>query len=195
MDPVRPDRYVTLICGPPCAGKSTLAQHLREPGDFVLDLDVIARRLGSPTGWRHETEVWQQAEGIYRAALNRLAAAEYGTVFVVRCLPNPWERHRVARGIRANRVLVINPGMATCLTRAKADRRPAGTYTVIRNWYRAYQPHPGDAPCLTQLPANAQSPAAAASPEGAGSIPTGKPGTGRIDRTRRNAVTTRRGKR
>lgn len=43
------DRHVTLICGPPVAGKTTLAKRLAQPGDLILDLDTIAKQLGSPT--------------------------------------------------------------------------------------------------------------------------------------------------
>lgn len=116
------DRYVTLICGPPCAGKSTLAQHLAKPGDFVLDLDVIARQLGSPTRWRHEPETQAHAEEMFLAALNRLARTDAVTAFVVRCLPNPWKRHKLARGIGAHRVMLIDPGKQTCLD--SGPRRP-----------------------------------------------------------------------
>jgi predicted kinase len=37
-------RQVTLVYGPPCAGKSTFVQERALPGDVVLDFDVIARR-------------------------------------------------------------------------------------------------------------------------------------------------------
>lgn len=37
---------VTIVCGPPCAGKSTYVDEHCEPGDVVLDWDTIVEDLG-----------------------------------------------------------------------------------------------------------------------------------------------------
>jgi energy-coupling factor transporter ATP-binding protein EcfA2 len=190
------DRYVTLICGPPCAGKSTLAAHLAGLSDdaVVLDVDVIARQLGSPTRWRHEPEIQAHAEGMFLAALNQLARTDAVTAFVVRCLPNPWKRHKLARGIGAHRVMLIDPGKQTCLDRARGDRRPIGTLTSIHDWYRAYAKHPGDTTCPSPRLPSVPSPAAVASLVAAGGT-LGVTGTDRTARTRPAAGMTRGGKR
>lgn len=44
---------IVLIAGPPCAGKSTYAQQHAEPGDMVIDYDLIAAAIGSPDHHDH----------------------------------------------------------------------------------------------------------------------------------------------
>lgn len=140
-------RWVTLITGPPCSGKSTLARKLAQPGDVVLDLDTIAQQLGSPTRWRHDQTTVQAAEECMTHALRRLARTEHVTAYVIRCLPDPRRRARLARAIRADTVHVLAPPIDEVLARAKRDGRPAGTATTIRQWYRAYRPSEVDCTC------------------------------------------------
>jgi predicted kinase len=135
---------VTLIAGPPCSGKTTLARQLARPGDVVLDLDTIAIRLGSPRRWQHSPEYVAQAEAHMHAALRRLATIQTAA-YVVRSLPHPRQRAQLARALHAT-VLVLNPGQAECIRRARADRRPRDTESAIRWWYRTYRPHPLDTP-------------------------------------------------
>lgn len=135
---------MTAICGPPVSGKTTLARKLAQPGDLVLDLDDIAVQLGSPRRWQHNPELVAQAEDHMRLALRRLATTQT-TAYVVRCLPHPAERAHLARALHAT-VLVLNPGQAECIRRARADHRPRGTESAIRWWYRSYRPHEVDTP-------------------------------------------------
>lgn len=134
-------RHVVVIAGPQCAGKSTFADQLaaERPG-IVLDLDVIARGLGSPRGWLHGEAVMARAERIYQGELGRIAAAEDVTAYVVRSVPSPRARAELAARVRADLVYVLDPGMGECLRRASADGRPAGTHAGIRQWYRRYGP-------------------------------------------------------
>ena len=39
---------VYLVCGAPASGKTTYVKQHKEPGDFVLDLDVLRQALGAP---------------------------------------------------------------------------------------------------------------------------------------------------
>lgn len=53
---------IVALCGPPCAGKTTLANNLSRPGDAILDFDDIARALGSPDPWMHPEPYRTMAE-------------------------------------------------------------------------------------------------------------------------------------
>jgi hypothetical protein len=125
---------VLIIAGPPCSGKTTLAQQLAGPGDVVLDRDDMARRLGSPRGWLHEYRYGRAAEEWMQRELRRLAWGVAGSAYVIRCLPR--ERDRIALAERLNAtVRLLDPGMNECIRRAIADGRPAGTVEGIRRWY------------------------------------------------------------
>lgn len=125
---------VVIIAGPPCAGKSTLAQRLAMPGDVVLDRDDMARRLGSPKWWMHDYRYGVAAERWMQRELRRLAWGVTGTAYVVRGLPRQHERDALAARLSAE-VRLLDPGMNECIRRAIADGRPVGTVDGIRRWY------------------------------------------------------------
>lgn len=142
-------RHVTLICGPPCSGKTTLARKLAQPDELVLDFDVIAQNLGSRQRWRHTAEpaIRQEAERLMHNALCRIAQDDHIRAIVIRSLPHPDKRAKLARAIRADEVYVLHPPVPEVLARAKRDGRPKGTATTIRQWYRQYRPSEVDTPC------------------------------------------------
>lgn len=129
-------RTVTLVVGPPCAGKSTYVARRAQPGDVVVDFDSIARRLGSPQRWVHP-EPWRTAAD--REVERMVAEVEVMTVgvaWVIRCLPSLADRAALGRRLAA-RVVVVDPGERVCL--ARAALRPSGTARAIRRWYWAAQ--------------------------------------------------------
>lgn len=135
---------MVFLCGPPCAGKTTLANQLARPGDVVLDYDTIARDLGSPTPWNHP-EPWRTtAEQEMQA---RIAHAHTtpgdGTAWVLRTVPRPSSRQALAEQWQAT-VYLLDPGERECRRRARADGRPSGTGQRIGDWYHRYRPWVGD---------------------------------------------------
>lgn len=134
-------RHVVLIAGPPCSGKSQLAQQLARanPG-IVLDRDVIAQGLGSTQGWMHDEATTQQAEQIMLAEIARIAEAHDITAYVVRSVPAPAQRMALAEELKASVVYLLNPGIGECMRRATEDDRPRGTHGGIRAWYQRYRP-------------------------------------------------------
>lgn len=135
---------VILLCGPPCAGKTTLAEQLAQPGDQVLDLDIIARELGSPARWVHPEPYRTQAEQRIRELMRQLPGTGPGTAYVIRSLPNPQHRAITAKMIKAIRCIVLNPGQAECIRRATVDGRPPTTVDAIADWYNHYRSWSGD---------------------------------------------------
>ena len=117
---------VVVLCGPPCAGKTTLAHQLARPGDTVLDYDPIARECGSPAHWLHPEPYRTMAEQElqYRLHSAYLTAGE-GTAWLLRTAPRPTSRASLATTWQAT-VYVLDPGERECRPRARAQgSRPA----------------------------------------------------------------------
>jgi tRNA uridine 5-carbamoylmethylation protein Kti12 len=140
---------VTLVCGPPCAGKTTLAQHHAhlDPNATVLDFDAIAVELGSPHRWDHPKPIREQAEQAMQHRMHTLPLDPDLHLYVIRTAPQPQQRTHLATLLHAHRVWVVDPGYQVCIARCRADRRPRGTESAIRRWYDRYEPAPVDTPC------------------------------------------------
>ena len=135
---------VTLLCGPPCAGKTTLAKRLAKPGDVVLDFDDICVELGSTTQWAHSQQVRHQAEALMRTRMAKLRQSR-ASGYVIRTAPDAHQRAALAHQLGAEAVWVLDPGYAECIRRART--RPRGTAQAIRRWYLRYAPSTVDQPC------------------------------------------------
>jgi predicted kinase len=135
---------VTLLCGPPCSGKSTLAKRLAKPGDVVLDFDDICVELGSRDQWAHSQAVRHQAEAVMRTRMLVLGQSK-ANGYVIRTAPIASQREELAHLLGAGAVWVLDPGYAECVRRART--RPRGTVQAIRRWYARYTPSTVDEPC------------------------------------------------
>ncbi|MGW3992368.1 AAA family ATPase [Amycolatopsis sp. NPDC004772] len=132
--------HVTVLCGPPCSGKSTLAHHLAQPGDLVLDYDDVARSRGSPVRWLHPEPYRTGAEQELQAQLARAYEDDSdATCWLIRTAPRISTRVALAQAWQAP-VYVLDPGERECRRRARADGRPPGTGQRIGEWYHRYRP-------------------------------------------------------
>lgn len=137
-------RHVTLVCGPPCSGKSTYVAQHAQPGELIACHDTEARRAGSPRTHDHLPGHRAAAEVAYWRLVERIAASHDGRAWVIRTAPRPEQRQQLAEQLRADRVVVLAPPMAAVLHRAELDRRSRRTFGLIRGWYDRYAPAPCD---------------------------------------------------
>lgn len=123
---------IHVVCGPPCAGKSTYVDRHAPPGAVRVDLDRIAEALGSAGSHEHGKPVFEAALAARDAAI-RSAAARGDELWAIHTLPTDaqlaeWE----AMGAQ---VRVLDPGRDEAKARARRDGRPEGTEQAIDKWY------------------------------------------------------------
>ncbi len=108
-------RAVTLVCGPPCAGKTTYVRGRARPGEVVLDADTLG-------------------EAEMRRGIDRVAAMADGVAWVIRCAPGPDERARLAVQLGATDVIVLRPDNDTLFARARRRPSPGQAVRAVRRW-------------------------------------------------------------
>lgn len=124
---------LTVITGPPCAGKTTyLRQHAR-PGDITVDFDAIAQALGSPSAHDHDQRLREIAAAAWSAAVDRAVTRYPGLQgWIIDSRPT---RQRQAAYQRAGaRFVDLRPDAAELHRRAEAGGRPASTHQEIDKW-------------------------------------------------------------
>lgn len=121
-------RTVTLVTGPPCAGKTTWARAHAQPGDLVADRDAIDH---TPERTMHRL-------------MAEVAASTAGTSWVIRSVPRRADREHLARQLRADRVVLLLPSTDVLLDRAKRRPDPTRHLSAVRTWLARYEPSPGD---------------------------------------------------
>ena len=125
---------MTLVCGPPCSGKSTWAREHRTSSTTVLDWDDMARTAGSTARWNHAQEHRQAAETRMQQAIHDIAQIEAGHFILIRACADPAERQRLAEYIRADEVVVLAPPRAVLYARANRRTVPAKVRRAIDRW-------------------------------------------------------------
>ena len=113
---------VTLVCGPPAAGKTTWVEAHKREGDIVISLDEIKVRVGGRM-WDTDREIVRRAIAYRDAQLRRLATARKGHAFVVVGAPTQQERAAWCRalGVEREHVVVLDTAAATCIERLRQD--------------------------------------------------------------------------
>jgi hypothetical protein len=124
--------HITLVMGPPAAGKCTyVTQHAR-PGDLIVDYDAIATSLGADP---HEKG--QALHPAINAARNAiLRALRAGTTGATRA----WiiSAHPQADSkFPYHQLVCIDPGLEVVRQNAQAANRPADYRAAIERWYEA----------------------------------------------------------
>jgi 5-methylcytosine-specific restriction protein A len=135
---------VTLVCGPPAAGKSTWVNKRRKPGDTVISLDDCKARVGGRL-WDTDRQVLRRAMAMRSAMLRSLATATHGRAFVVVGAPTLAEQRAwcTALGIEPSAVVVLDTAPDVCLDRIRTD--PARAHAVadltlgVQRWHHLHR--------------------------------------------------------
>ncbi|MDG9703793.1 hypothetical protein [Streptomyces sp. DH37] len=127
-------RAVTIVYGPPCAGKTTYVTQRARPGDLVLDLDAIAQALGSPNDHGHPPALIPFAIEARDAVLTRLTRAHE--------LRHAWvitSRADVLARLPGAQLVTLDVPADECKRRARAAGRPPRWDAHIDRWWREYR--------------------------------------------------------
>ena len=120
------DRRVVLVCGPPGAGKTTLAHTL---GLRVYDLD---------------DPEWQGSDALFRAALVQLREDPKARAVVIRTGATLSARSKAVATCGATEVVVLETSFNECMRRIKDRGRtdPPISYQIsgARQWWESYEP-------------------------------------------------------
>lgn len=126
---------LTIVLGPPAAGKSTWVLARARPGDIVIDFDRLACALTAPGGDPHEhpSVLWGITRKARRAAIDAAVAhRDRVDVYVIHSMPS---QERVDDyGRLGARFHVCDPGRDVVLARCRAER-PGRMLAVARRWY------------------------------------------------------------
>lgn len=125
---------ITVVTGPPCAGKSAYVLDCAGPGDVVIDADRLALALsaegtpdhGYPPYIRH-VAIGARAAAVTRA----LHLVPEIKVWIIHTAPPRADLLKYRQC--GARIVTIDPGMEVCLERA-ARLRPYAV-PIIRRWY------------------------------------------------------------
>ncbi len=125
---------LTVITGPPCSGKSTLARKRHRPGGILIDFDALAQALGSPRPHDHPDPVRWVAIHARRAAIEQAIEQHRrgARVIVIQSTLSRADliRYRAAEA----EIVTLTVEPAELHRRADADGRPTRWHDLIDGW-------------------------------------------------------------
>lgn len=131
--PKRDMAGVTVVTGPPAAGKTTHVRQHAQPGDVIIDYDLIANALSGQDEDNHEHPAHIQT--VTKAARQAALEAAINTsarVWLIHAMPS--EKQQVNYSARGAEIITIDPGKEIVMKRIKAER-PARMAKAAGQWY------------------------------------------------------------
>jgi hypothetical protein len=136
---------LTIITGPPCAGKTTYIRQYARPGDIVVDFDVIAQAVGSLVSHGHDPPVWKVAIEARDAAIKAAVGChrQGATAWVIDSRPTPAARQAYLKA--GARIVDLTAAPEELHRRATEAGRPPSWHTRI-DQFLADRERPAPAP-------------------------------------------------
>ncbi|MBU6289955.1 MAG: HNH endonuclease [Chloroflexi bacterium] len=124
--------HITLVMGPPAAGKSTYVREHARAGDLIVDYDAIAESLGADPHQRGQA-LHPAINAARNAILRALRAGTTGAsrAWIISAHPQADSKFPY------HDVICIDPGLEVARANAQAANRPADYRAAIERWYEA----------------------------------------------------------
>lgn len=126
---------LTVVTGPPAAGKSTWVRAHAQAGDVVIDYDLLANALTAPGASAHDhTRAVRHVAFRARSAAIAEALRHVGEVevYIIHSVPSAEAQQRYAH--HDARIVAIDPGKDVVEQRI-AEQRPRSARAAATRWY------------------------------------------------------------
>ena len=141
---------LTLVCGPPASGKTSLVRDRAGQGDLILDLDAIAAEMSGlrPHSWGSDWLAPALRER--NELLGRLSRqpCTWPAAWLIVSEPKAERRQWWWSTMRPAQIIVLETSAEVCMARTRADAERAerrGVWdTAIIRWWSRYDRRPGD---------------------------------------------------
>jgi 5-methylcytosine-specific restriction endonuclease McrA len=137
---------ITVVCGPPGAGKTTYALKQFKAGDLLIDYDQLMRAMtGVSSHWYPRSLMtfgWEARD----AVLKHLESGCPGRAWIIDCGASRYRREEYRRRFNA-RVIVIEMPADECLNRIGQDKfrdQSVDWVKLVSNWWAEYEKAPAD---------------------------------------------------
>jgi hypothetical protein len=129
---------VTIVCGPPCAGKTTYVAERRRGADTVIDLDALA--VGIDPAYRPwegmlTKEFLFKVIRVRNALLGGLSRQVRGNAWFIIAAPPAAERAWWGKKL-GGEVVLLDPGREVCKARALTRGTPKAV-AGVDDWHRS----------------------------------------------------------
>lgn len=133
---------VTLIYGPPCAGKTQLVTQLSERGDLIVDMDRLYAAVSGCDLYDKPDSIKRNVFGVRDLLIDqiRMRLGGWNDAFIVGGYARKIERERLVTRLGAKTQLVLLPE-EQCKCRARAGRgvHAEAWCRYIEKWFASYQ--------------------------------------------------------
>ena len=127
---------LTVVIGPPAAGKSTWCREHAGPDDIIIDYDLLALALSAPrdgeSKHEHAKGVKAVTKAARQAAIDKAITLKDCDVYLIHSTPSAQLLSKYRRA--GAEIVVVDPGYDIVMARVK-ELRPWRMQPVVKEWY------------------------------------------------------------